>query len=39
MDFSRKLDALQQHATDAKSAAQSAVAESHDQLQQRIDQA
>jgi Mg-chelatase subunit ChlI len=39
MDFSRKLDALQQHATDARSAAQSAVAESHDQLQQRIDQA
>jgi hypothetical protein len=39
MDFSAKLDDLQQHATQAKAAAQAAVSESHEQLRQRIDQA
>jgi hypothetical protein len=32
MDFSEQLDALQQHAAEAKSAAQAAATESHDQL-------
>ncbi len=39
MDFSEQLDALQQHAAEAKSAAQAAATESHDQLRQRIGQA
>jgi hypothetical protein len=39
MDFSAKLDDLQQHAADAKAAAQAAVSESREQLRQRIDQA
>ena len=39
MDFSTKLDDLQQRATDAKAAAQAAVSESREQLRQRIDQA
>jgi hypothetical protein len=39
MDFSTKLDDLQQHAADAKAAAQAAVSESREQLRQRIDQA
>ena len=38
MDFSAKLDDLQQRAADAK-AAQAAVSESREQLRQRIDQA
>ena len=39
MDFSSRLDDLQQRAANAKSAAQAAVSESRDQLRQRIDQA
>jgi hypothetical protein len=39
MDFSAKLDDLQQHAARAKGAAQAAVSESREQLRQRIDQA
>jgi hypothetical protein len=39
MDFSAKLDDLQQRAADTKAAAQAAVSESHEQLRQRIDQA
>ena len=39
MDFSAKLDDLQQRAADAKAAAQAAVSESRQQLRQRIDQA
>jgi hypothetical protein len=39
MDFSTKLDDLQQRAADAKAAAQAAVSESREQLRQRIDQA
>jgi len=39
MDFSTRLNTLQQHAADAKAAAQSAVTESRDQLRQRIGQA
>jgi hypothetical protein len=39
MDFSAKLDDLQQHAAHAKTAAQAAVSESREQLRQRIDQA
>ena len=39
MDFSAKLDDLQQHAAHAKAAAQAAVSESREQLRQRIDQA
>jgi len=39
MDFSTRLDSLQKHVTDAKSAADSAVSESHDKLKQRIEQA
>jgi hypothetical protein len=39
MDFSAKLDDLQQRAADAKAAAQAAVSESREQLRQRIDQA
>jgi len=39
MDFSAKLDDLQQRAAQAKAAAQAAVSESHKQLRQRIDQA
>ena len=39
MDFSAKLDDLQQRAAQAKQAAQAAVTESRDQLRQRIDQA
>jgi len=39
MDFSRKLDDLQQRAADANAAAQAAVSESREQLRQRIDQA
>ena len=39
MDFSARLDDLQQRATDAKTSAQAAVSESHDQLRRRIDQA
>jgi DNA repair exonuclease SbcCD ATPase subunit len=39
MDFSAKLDDLQQRAADAKAAAQAAVSESRGQLRQRIDQA
>jgi ElaB/YqjD/DUF883 family membrane-anchored ribosome-binding protein len=39
MDFSAKLDDLQQRAADAKTSAQAAVSESRDQLRQRIDQA
>lgn len=39
MDFSTKIDSLQQHVTDAKSAADSAMTESRDKLQQRIEQA
>src|SRR6187200_2884612 len=39
MDFSAKLDELQQRAADAKAAAQAAASESHDQLRQRIEQA
>jgi hypothetical protein len=38
MDFSAKLDDLQQRATDAKTSAQAAVSESRDQLRQPIDQ-
>ena len=38
MDFSKSIDTLQ-HVADANSAVQSAVTESHDKLQQRIDQA
>jgi hypothetical protein len=39
MDFSAKLDDLQQRAADAKAAAQAAESESRQQLRQRIDQA
>jgi hypothetical protein len=39
MDFSAKLDDLQQRAGHAKAAAQAAVSESREQLRQRIDQA
>jgi hypothetical protein len=39
MDFSTKLDDLEQRAADAKAAAQAAVSESREQLRQRIDQA
>ena len=39
MDFSAKLDELQQRAAHAKAAAQAAVSESREQLRQRIDQA
>ena len=39
MDFSTKLDDLQQRAADAKATAQAAVSESREQLRQRIDQA
>jgi hypothetical protein len=39
MDFSAKLDDLQQRAAHAKTATQAAVSESHEQLRQRIDQA
>ena len=39
MDFSAKLDDLQQRAAHAKASAQAAVSESGDQLRQRIDQA
>ena len=39
MDFSAKLDELEQRAADAKTSAQAAVSESRDQLRQRIDQA
>jgi hypothetical protein len=39
MEFSAKLDNLQQRAADAKTAAQAAVSESREQLRQRIDQA
>jgi hypothetical protein len=39
MDYSARLDALQKRVEDAKSAAQSAVTESRDQLRQRIGQA
>jgi len=39
VDFSTKLDTLQKHVTDAKSAADSAVTESRDKLEARIDQA
>jgi hypothetical protein len=39
MDFSAKLDDLQQRAAHAKAAAQAAVSESRGQLRQRIDQA
>jgi len=39
MDFSAKLDDLQQRAAHAKAAAQAAVSESREQLRQRIDQA
>jgi hypothetical protein len=39
MDFSAKLDDLQQRAADAKAAAQAAGSESREQLRQRIDQA
>ena len=39
MDFSAKLDDLQQRAADAKAAAQGAVSESREQRRQRIDQA
>ena len=39
MDFSTKLDDLQQRVADAKAAAQAAVSESREQLRQRIDQA
>jgi hypothetical protein len=39
MDFSAKLDDLQQRAADAKAAAQATVSESREQLRQRIHQA
>jgi DNA repair exonuclease SbcCD ATPase subunit len=39
MDFSAKLDDLQQRAADAKASAQAAVSDSHEQLRRRIDQA
>jgi hypothetical protein len=39
MDYSAKLDDLQQRAADAKTSAQAAVSESREQLRQRIDQA
>jgi len=39
MDFSAKLEELQQRAAHAKAAAQAAVSESREQLRQRIDQA
>jgi hypothetical protein len=39
MDFSAKLDDLQQRAAGAKAAAEAAVSESREQLRQRIDQA
>ena len=39
MDFSAKLDDLQQRAAHTKAAAQAAVSESREQLRQRIDQA
>ena len=39
MDFSAKLDDLQQRAAHAQAAAQAAVSESREQLSQRIDQA
>jgi ribosomal protein S18 len=39
MDLSKRLDSLQQHVTDARSAAESAITELCDSVQQRIDQA
>jgi hypothetical protein len=39
MDFSARLDELQQHAANAKAAAEGAARESREQLRQRIDQA
>jgi hypothetical protein len=39
VDFSAKLDDLQQPAAQARAAAQAAVSESREQLRQRIDQA
>jgi DNA repair exonuclease SbcCD ATPase subunit len=39
VDFSAKLDELQQRAAEAKAAAQAAASESREQLRQRIDQA
>jgi hypothetical protein len=39
MDFSAQLDGLQQQVADARTGVQAAATESHDQLQQRIDQA
>ena len=39
MDVSKKLDSLQQHVTDAKTAAEAAVTDSRDKLEQRIEQA
>jgi hypothetical protein len=39
MDFSAKLEKLQQHATDTVASARAAADESHEQLRQRIDQA
>jgi hypothetical protein len=39
VNFSTKVDTLQQHVTDTKVAAESAVSESRDKLQQRINQA
>jgi hypothetical protein len=39
MDFSTKLDDLQQRAAEAQATAQAAVSESREQLRQRIDQA
>jgi hypothetical protein len=39
MDFSKKLDQLHQHVSDAKSDADSAVNETRDKVQQRIDKA
>jgi hypothetical protein len=39
MDFSAKLDTLQQHVTTTKNDAESAAKESHEKVQQRIDQA
>jgi hypothetical protein len=39
MNFSTRLDDLQQRATEAKTSGQAAVSKSRDQLRQRIDQA
>jgi hypothetical protein len=39
VDFSTELDKVQQHLTDARSAAQAAATESRDKLKQRIDKA